>query len=76
MSQWTDLFSQRGIQSRLAREFRVSRQAVNAWKKKAYVPAEHATRFEELTGVPREISCSDFTWVKRRRPSKQKAEAA
>lgn len=74
MSQWTDLFEQRGIQSRLAREFQISRQAVNAWKKNAYVPAEHATKFELLTGVPREVVCNDFQWAKPKR-TKQKAEA-
>lgn len=74
MTEWTHIFDQRGLQSRLARQFQISRQAVNAWKKNAYVPKEHATKFEELTGVPRETVCSDFSWAKPKRPTKQKAE--
>ena len=74
MTEWTQIFDRRGLQANLAREFQLSRQAINAWKKKAYVPKEHATRFEELTGVPREVSCNDFQWAKPKR-AKQKAEA-
>lgn len=75
MTEWTHIFDRRGLQSDLARQLHVTRQAVNAWKKNAYVPKEHATRFEELTGVPREVSCSDFSWAKPKRSTKQKAEA-
>lgn len=75
MTEWTRLFDQRGMQARLAREFRLTRQAINRWKKTAQVPSEHAARFEELTGVPREVSCTDFNWGRSPRRAKQKQEA-
>lgn len=74
MDSWTSLFDERGAQARLARQLGVTRQAVNAWKKNAYVPSDHASMFEAITGVPREKTCPDFAWAKPERV-KQETEA-
>lgn len=67
-------FATRGTQIAVSKALRISKQAVNEWRKNGFVPSERANDFEKFTGVPREKACPNFQWAKPKR-AKQKAEA-
>jgi len=69
------LFAKRGVQVAVSKALGVSKQSVNDWRRKGFVPADRANDFEKFTGVPREKACPQFQWSKPKRSAKQKAEA-
>lgn len=66
-------FANRGAQITVSKALGISKQAVNDWRKKGFVPPERANDFEKFTGVPREKACPTFQWAKPKR-TKQKVE--
>jgi DNA-binding transcriptional regulator YdaS (Cro superfamily) len=68
-------FATRGTQIAVSKALGVTKQSVNEWRKKGFVPSDRANDFEQFTGVPREKACPDFPWAKPKRAKQQKAEA-
>lgn len=62
-----------GSEAALARALKVSRAALNQWKKPGrQVPAEHCPRIEALTGVRCERLCPSVDWAYLRKPRRVK----
>ena len=61
------LFAKRGAQVAVSKALGVSKQSVNDWRRKGFVPVDRANEFEKFTGVPREKACPQFQWAKPRR---------
>ena len=66
-----------GSEAALARALKVSRAALNQWKKPGrQVPAEHCPRIEALTGVKCELLCPSVDWAYLRKPRRAKPPKA
>lgn len=66
-----------GSEAALARALKVSRAALNQWKKPGrQVPAEHCPRIEALTGVKCELLCPSVDWAYLRKPRRAKPAKA
>lgn len=66
---------ERGRQSEVAMALRVSKQSVNDWRRKGFVPPHHAAQLEAISGIPRTVLSPQFNWGTKASKAKPTPEA-